>query len=116
MAAVIKDYETDSTGFYSGGVKSNWDAVYQQAYAIAKENIFKMVKAEPDAASVIVDQFHEDQPVRGNRMSYKWTGGHTEDITGAHEHTDKDWRGHFKNWQGNRNYHWNFKVKATPMN
>jgi hypothetical protein len=25
MAAVVKDYETDSTGFYTGQVKDNWE-------------------------------------------------------------------------------------------
>lgn len=117
MSAPTKNhYATDTEGGYSGKVKNNWNGVYQQALARAKENIYNDLAGKANAADVIVDQYQKhDRPSAGHSMSYKWTGGHEENVTGQHDHTDWGPFHQFKNWQGWRSYHWDFEVEEKPM-
>ncbi|KAI9931700.1 hypothetical protein MW887_010277 [Aspergillus wentii] len=94
MATEIRHYQTDSEGGYIGRIKHNWNAVFGQAYERAKQDIFDSLVAEPDAA---------------------WNGKRTENVTGGHEFFERNAFKRFKDWQGIRDYHWDFEIEVIPM-
>ncbi|XHF98095.1 hypothetical protein AWENTII_001667 [Aspergillus wentii] len=107
MATEIRHYQTDSEGGYIGRIKHNWNAVFGQAYERAKQDIFDSLVAEPDAAS--------DQEVSGTKRIYRWNGKRTENVTGGHEFFERNAFKRFKDWQGIRDYHWDFEIEVIPM-
>ncbi|PTB37400.1 hypothetical protein M441DRAFT_50658 [Trichoderma asperellum CBS 433.97] len=105
---------TDANGGYSGKVRDNWDAVYGQALAGAKQNIFNALLEESDATEVHVDTLGK-QFFKHHGFKYEWNGHLTNTFTGEHAHTDHDKLGRFKNWQGSRNYRFGFDIEKTAM-
>ncbi|KAK1238181.1 hypothetical protein MKX08_002760 [Trichoderma sp. CBMAI-0020] len=105
---------TDVPGGYSGKVRGNWDAVYGQAFAGAKQNIFNALIEESDATEVHVDTLGK-QFFKDHSFKYEWNGNQTNSFTGEHAHTDYNALGKFENWQGSRIYRFGFEINKIPM-
>jgi hypothetical protein len=110
----LRTYRTNSRGGYSGKVKNNWGEVFNQGYADAKKKIFDQLVAEPDATSVVVDE-HKQQFFKDKGQQYRYTGNQKHQVIDQHEHTDKKWDGSFKNWQGRRDYNFEFEIEVTAV-
>lgn len=100
---------------YSGKVKNNWSAVDEQALSFAKSEIFQSLSANPEVAYVSIPPQSTNLRDHGKVMEFPRNGSYTlEVIAGSqHEHTNKDWKGSFKNWQGSRRYNYMLDISET---
>lgn len=109
----LRQYSGTTQGGYSGSVKNNWSAVDGEALAVAKSSIFNSLSTNPDVAFVSIPPQDKNIRDHGKVCEYPLGGKYTLDVTSQHEHTDKDWKGHFKNWQGSRVYNFMIEIMES---
>ncbi|KAJ5657615.1 uncharacterized protein N7484_001264 [Penicillium longicatenatum] len=100
---------------YSGKVKNNWAAVDEQALGFAKSEIFQGLCTNPEVAYVNIPPHSSNIRDHGQVWDFPGNGRYSLEVKpgSQHEHTDKDWKGHFKNWQGSRSYDYMLDLQET---
>ncbi|KAL6253090.1 hypothetical protein RBB50_000811 [Rhinocladiella similis] len=113
MAEKLESYSATVRGGYSGKIKNNWAAADEQGWAAAKVQVFEDLNHEPGVAYVVVEG--QQSKIQDHGTKYRYTGNFTREILSEQAHTDHDWKGHFKNWQGTRYYRFTLEIAVSTI-
>jgi hypothetical protein len=113
----IETYAETVTGFASGTVRDNWGAVDENAWGLAKHDLFESLHQEPGVAYVVVEDL--EKRIQDHGKKYRYNGKFTKEMVPGSEHAHTDYSNFpthkFKRWQGNRAFKYTFEVIVTTI-